>query len=108
MANQSPGIRALADSDDTRDASLLIGKYDDYRVENGHTTLKSDPGPDNGSSVDEAAEDEVAKRRKQQLEDGVTLPSKSARIDTDAETGSEFENAFNAFAKRKEAANNRA
>lgn len=105
MDTQPPGIQSLAGSDDTRDASSLIGLYDEHRVGSGQQSLRADPIPGNGSSVDEKA-DEVAKRRERQLEDGVTLPSKGARIDVDESTGdTEFERQFNAFAKRKEAAN---
>ena len=63
--------------------------------------MKADPEPDNGVNNDA---DELAERRRQQLEDGTTLPSKSARVSTDTETGDdEFERSFNAFAARKDA-----
>jgi len=103
MATQSPGIQALAGSDDTSDASSLIGMFDDYRVTQGDESLRIDPSPDNdGNSVDNTATDLAAKRARQ-LEDGVAIESKTARIDPNAESGTEFENAFNAFASRKEA-----
>lgn len=103
MDLQPPGIQALADSEDTADASTLIGMYDTYRVAQGDETLRSDPKPEiEDGSVDNKA-DEIAARRQRQLEDGVTIPSKNARIDPNADAGSEFENAFAAFAARKEA-----
>ena len=105
MDSQPPGIQSLASSDDTRDASSLINLYDDHRVDSGQKSLRADPIPDDGSSVDTKA-NEVARRRERQLEDGTALPSRSARIVTDDETGEdEFERSFNAFAKRKAAAN---
>lgn len=104
MESQSPGVKALAGSDDARDASLLISKYDEHRVANNLPTLKANPDPDNGG-VDKKAKDEVTKRRERQLEDGTTIESKNAKIDPNAESGSDFENAFNAFAKSKEAKN---
>lgn len=103
--SQSPGIQALGDSADVNDASTLIGLYDDYRVANGHPTMKADPEPDPGVTTEA---NELAERRKRQLEDGKTIPSKSARVDPDAESGEdEFERSFNAFAARKEAKNRR-
>lgn len=99
MATQPPGTQALAASDDPRDASLLIGQYDEHRVATGLPTLKADHVPDD-TVVDDKS-DEVAKRRAQQLEDGVTIESKKARIDPSAESGGEFEQAFDVFAKRQ-------
>lgn len=105
MAAQPPGIRALADSHDVRDASELIGKYDDYRVSVDLPSLRAVPESDGGDK--EVVVDKLAERRTQQLEDGTTLPSKSSRVDPNAESGDDFENAFNAFAARKTAANSR-
>lgn len=103
-AAQSPGVRALGNSDDVQDASTLLGLYDNYRVANGKPTMKADPEPDTGVKNDNA--DELAERRRQQLEGGTTLPSKSARVTTDGPEGEdEFERSFNVFAARKEAKN---
>ncbi len=99
-AIQPPGTQALGGSDDTRDASLLIGLYDDYLVANGSPTIKQDPAIDTGVTD---ITDEVAERRNRQLEDGATLPSRAARIDDSQSSGNEFDDAFNAFAARKDA-----
>lgn len=99
MADQPPGIQALANSDDPRDASELIGKYDAYRVANGMETLKA--VPDKSGDTEKA--NQLAQRRAQQLEDGATIPSRSARVDPSAESGDDFEAAFNAYAARRAA-----
>lgn len=99
FATQSPGTKALGESDDTRDASLLIGLYDDYRVEQGRPSMRTDPELDTG--VTEVT-DEVTQRRNRQLEDGTTLPSKAARVETDQEATDGFEDAFNAYAAKKD------
>lgn len=101
MATQPPGVQALAASDDPRDASTLIGKYDDHRVASNLPSLKADHVPDD-TVVDNTDEvDEVAQRRERQLEDGTTLPSQKTRIDVNAEPTDGFEAAFNAFAAKK-------
>ncbi len=99
FATQSPGTQALGESDDTRDASLLIGLYDDYRVDQGKTSMRTDPELDTG--VNEVA-DEVTQRRSRQLQDGTTLPSKPARVVETGENLDDFEKSFNAFAAKKE------
>lgn len=109
ITQQPPGVQNLADSDDPRDASTLLGMYDTYRVANGLETLKApseDPGkPDHESdSVVEKEASELEKRRQAQLESGTTVESKPAHINPNADSGeNEFERAFNAFAARKEA-----
>jgi hypothetical protein len=108
LDNQSPGIMALADSDDTNDASTLIGLYDDYLVANGDPTLKADPtepGVNNEEQKTDGADEpsDLAKRRQQQLTDGTTVPSKPAGIDPGGEAMDEFDQAFNYHAKRLEA-----
>jgi hypothetical protein len=104
LSAQSPGVQALSESDDTQDASTLIGLYDGHLVSEGKPSLKVDPG----TGVDD--EEEVpaqtnaqADKRKQQLADGSTVPSKSARVDGTGEAVSDFDAAFKVFAKRKEA-----
>lgn len=104
LNTQPPGIQALANSDDTADASSLIGLYDGFRVEDGLETLKVVSNDPDNSGVEEDRPNSVAERRRRQLESGSAVPSKSARIDPTAETGDDFERAFNAFAQRKEAA----
>lgn len=103
--DQPPGIQSLADSADTRDASTLIGMYDDYQVAHGEASIRKqspDPGQQGGVKEKEQI-DEVAARRAQQLEDGHSIPSKPAGVNTDQEATDGFEAAFNAFAARKEA-----
>jgi hypothetical protein len=102
LSTQPPGVQALSESDDTEDASTLIGLYDGHLVAEGQPTLKADPG---STSVNEVPADTTRAntRRQQQLEAGTTVPSKPARVDGTAEAGSEFEDAFAVFAKRKEA-----
>lgn len=106
FATQPPGVQNLGESADPADASTLIGLYDDYRVGQGHPTIKAKPDPEPDPGVTTEA-DELAKRRAQQLQDGETIPSKSARVNPDTEAPDEFEAAFNAFAARKEAKNRR-
>lgn len=110
LDQQPPGVMALADSDDTADASTLIGLYDQHLVASGKPSLKADPtepGVD-GNQEEETPEgsekSELDKKREQQLEDGVSAASKSAGVNADGEAPDEFEAAFNAFAARKERA----
>ena len=103
MSSQPAAVQGLADSDDVADATSLIGLYDTHRMANGLPSLKTDHIPD-GEVVEKTAEDDLAARRNQQLEDGTTLPSRTARIDPDSEGGDDFGNAFDMFAKRKDAA----
>ena len=107
LQKQPPGIAALSESDDTQDASALIGMYDDYLVANGKPTLKKETTPEPASKKDEEAagadESDLAKKRAQQLEDGTTIDSKNAKIDTGSDTGGDFEAAFAFHAKRKDA-----
>jgi len=106
---QPPGIQSLSDSDDAKDASALIGLYDSHLVAEGKPTLKADP-VDNGVDTKEAEEQQkkeaeaesLTKRRKQQLADGATIPSKNSRVDSRSEPVDDFEAAFNYHANRKE------
>ncbi len=102
---QAPGIRSLADSDDVADATSLLGLYDQNRVARGLPSMKADHSDED--VVDKTA-DQLAAKRQRQLQDGVTLDSRSAGIKPDTSGGDEFENAFNAFAARKEAERQRA
>ena len=108
LEKQSPGIAKLAESDDTADASTLIGMYDSHLVANGQPSLK--PNPDPGTGVEKKDEEaagagatDLAQKRAQQLEDGTTIESKNAKIDAGAEPKGDFEAAFDVFAKRKDA-----
>jgi len=97
---QPPGIQALADSDNTQDAMSLIGSFDDHLVASGQPTMravKTDPGP----GVETKA-NSIAEKRKQQLSSGTTIKSKPSGINPGAEDTTDFENAFNAFAKKRE------
>lgn len=113
LSSQPPGIQALGASDDTDDASSLIGMYDNHLVAAGQPSLKA---PEQGEKTDPTEpgvnEDEqqsgdeptsLASRRAQQLEDGTSIPSKSAGVNTDGESGDdEFERAFEHHAKKKD------
>lgn len=100
MESQPAVVQALAESDDVYDASSLIGLYDNYRVANDLPTLKATT--DHGDTVVDKETTSLAEKRALQLEAGETIPSQGARVDPNAESGNDFENAFNAFAARKE------
>lgn len=107
LADQPPGIAALSESDDTNDASALIGMYDAHLVENGKPSLKA-PTPEPASKKEDEVTDgadatALAKKRTQQLEDGTTIDSKNAKIDAGSEPLGDFETAFAFHAKRKDA-----
>ena len=101
LSDQPPGVRALSESDDTADASTLIGLYDGHLVASGKPSLKPDPEPGVNEVV--PAANPQANRRAAQLEAGSTVPSKPARVDATAEADGDFEAAFKVFAKRAEA-----
>jgi hypothetical protein len=101
LDTQPPGVRALSESDDTLDASTLIGLYDGHLVAQGQPSIKVNPEP--GVDDEAPAATPQANKRKQQLEAGSSVPSKSARVDGTAEAGTEFDAAFDVFAKRAEA-----
>ena len=102
LDEQSPGIQALTGSDDSKDASLLIGLYDTHLVAEGQPSLKAEedttivPGPGDEKP------NKIAEKRKQQLEDGATIKSKNSRIDPGAAEADDFESAFNFHAARKD------
>jgi len=102
---QPPGIAALSESDDTNDASALIGMYDNHLVANGKPTLKATPEPASNqeAKTDGSEATALAAKRAQQLEDGATIDSKNAQIDAGTEPRGDFETAFDAYAKRKDA-----
>jgi len=113
LDTQPPGVQSLSDSDDPQDASALIGLYDGHLVANGQPTLKADPKDNDGVDTEEttAQEEEtnsVAARRKQQLEDGTTIPSRNSRVDPSKEPVDDFEAAFAYHAKRKDRQRQRA
>lgn len=109
LDNQPPGVQGLAFSDDTRDASSLIGMYDDHLVADGQPSLRKDPtepGVEEEEVVAEGSEGptELEKRRQQQLDAGASIPSKPAGIDASAEATTEFDAAFAQFARKKDQA----
>jgi hypothetical protein len=106
--NEQPhGVSNLSLSDDTRDASTLIGLYDAHLVAGGQPSIKADP-TESGVKVPASkdAPTELETKRAQQLSDGASVASKKAGVNTDGPELDEFEAAFNVFAKRK--AQNRA
>jgi hypothetical protein len=98
LTGQPMGVAQLADSDDPRDASTLIGLYDSHLVANGKPTLKADPP----TGVDEVPLTPLEKKRAQQLEDGAAPPSKKSGVNTDGPETTEFEAAFEVFARKQE------
>jgi len=105
LVQQPPGIAALSESDDTKDASALISMYDEHLVANGKPTLKATPEPASKleENPDGSEATNLAKKRAQQLADGTTVESRNAKIDAGAEPKGDFEAAFDSFAKRKDA-----
>jgi len=103
LNNQPAAVKTLAASDDAQDASSLIGLYDNHRIANKLPSLKAAPIDDlGGDGIDTATELEL--KRQRQLDAGISVPSKNARIVTSGdETGDTFTDAFAAYAKRKDA-----
>jgi len=105
LADQPLGVYHLAESDDPRDASTLIGLYDSHLVTSGKPTLKADP-PTGVNKVEKTVEDrqltELERKRRKQLEDGASVASRKAGVNTDGPATSEFEAAFEVFARKKE------
>lgn len=105
LNEQPPGIIALSESDDTDDASTLIGMYDNHLVSVGQPSMKPDPKPGvNEEAVPAGAElTDLEKRRGRQLESGNrSVSSKPAGIAADTESMDGFEKSFNVFASKKE------
>lgn len=102
LATQSPGIQDLAESDDVQDASSLIGLYDSHLVANDKPSLRKTDHVETDTVVEDKATS-LEQKRAQQLEDGATIPSKSAGISPDSESEGEFVDAFAVFAKRQDA-----
>ena len=102
MASQPAAVQTLADSREVADATSLIGLYDNHRIVNGMPSLKKSDPVSSKEGVDTSSKDSVAERRERQKQAGITVPSKSARVDPNADGGSDFEAAFNAYAKRRE------
>jgi hypothetical protein len=78
--------------------------YDNYLVTNNLPTLKNDPGPgvNNGDKPDGSELSSNAKKRAEQLASGTSVASKSAGVTTGDTVTDNFEDAFNAYAARKE------
>jgi len=104
LDKQPPGVVALSFSDEPADASALIGLYDGHLVAEGQPSLKaSDPGPGVEKTEKQKEAEKLAAKRAQQLADGTTVKSKPSQIGPGDGESDEFETAFAAFAKRKEA-----
>ena len=103
LTSQPAAVQTLAESDDAKDASSLIGLYDNHRIANKLPSLKVAPDDDlGGDEIDTATELEL--KRQRQLDAGMSVPSRNARIVTSGdETGDTFTDAFAAYAKRKDA-----
>jgi len=100
LEGRPPGVHSLAESADANDALALIGMYDSHLIANGFASLKeaNDPGP-GVKEVDKPTD--LAARRARQLEDGSSIPSKPAGVNTGDDEGlDEFESAFKVFANR--------
>jgi hypothetical protein len=106
LDSQPLGVANLADSDDPRDASTLIGLYDSHLVANKKPSLRADPATgveeDEVESVVEPQLTELERKRRKQLEDGATVASRKTSVNADGPATSEFEAAFEVFARKKE------
>lgn len=104
MDMQPPGIRSLADSVEPEDAIALIGMFDLNRVANGTQSLKkaTPDGVENNADEQQMEADKLKERRKQQLNDGATVKSKSAKIDPGGKAGGEFTDYFDFYANKRE------
>ncbi len=105
MTDQPQGVSSLSESEDARDASTLIGLYDAYLVAEGQPSIKADPIESGVKKEEEPGKPEPTEletRRAKQLEDGATVASQKAGIQTDGPELDEFEAAFNVFAKKKD------
>lgn len=106
LSNQPAAVRSLAASEDAEDASSLIGLYDDHRIANDIPSLRAVP-EDTGDDSSTATELEA--KRQRQLDAGLTIQSKPARIVTNEDgSGDAFEDAFAAYAARNDAKHQRA
>jgi len=102
LSTQPAAVQSITSTGTVEETISLFGLYDNFRVASGMEPLRNTDHSESESVVDNAASD-LERKREQQLEDGATISSRSARIDPNAESGSEFEEAFNVFAKRQDA-----
>jgi hypothetical protein len=102
LASQPAAVQTLAESLEVADATSLIGLYDNHRIVTGLPSLKKSDPVSGKEGVDTSGKDSVAERRERQKQAGVTVQSKSARVDPNADSESDFDAAFNAYAKRRE------
>ncbi len=93
-----PGVvQGLAASDSTEDAAALLDLYNTNLLASGKDPIKT-PVASGGQSNEV---DDVAARRKQQLEGAETIRSQGSGIDPgEAAGGTEFENAFGFYADK--------
>lgn len=109
LDERPPGVQGLSASEDPRDAIELIGLYDRHLVAKGEPSLRK-PTDDGGDKdpiepgVDDTTQlSEIERRRERQQSAGVSVPSKPSGVDTSAGAGDPFEQAFEYFAKKREA-----
>jgi hypothetical protein len=106
LTGQPLGVANLAESDDPRDASTLISLYDSHLIANKKPSLRADPATGVNEEGKEHGEErqltQLERKRQQQLADGASVASKKSGVNTDGPATSEFEAAFEVFAKKKE------
>ncbi len=95
---QDPAIQAYASSDNVDDAASLIQAFDRYLTATGKMD-KFNAAPGGEKTADPNA-DELARRRRQQLESGDDVTSHRSGIGGNADAPGEYDAAFNAFADK--------
>lgn len=103
LADQPTATQGLADSDAAKDAASLLGYYDNHLVASGKTSIRSADGKTPVASGGSSEADQLAARRRQQLEDGDTLRGRRAGIQPGDAEGDGFESDFAFFANRRKA-----
>lgn len=97
IGSQSDVVQGLAASDRDKDAAALLDLYNTSLLASGKDPIKT-PVASGGRSNEV---DDIAARRRQQLEDAETIRSKGSGIDPgEAAGGSEFDNLFGFFADK--------
>lgn len=104
--NKQPlAVQNIADSPEVQDTVDLFRLYDDHLIANNLPSIRPADHVNQSTVVDDNKQSALQQKRQQQQQDGVTLPSKGVKIDPSTETGTEFENVFNALAAREDAKN---
>ena len=97
IGTQASAVQGLAASDKTNDAAALLDLYNTNLVASGKDPIKTPVA--SGGRSNEA--DDLAAKRKQQLEDAETIRSTGSGIDPgEAAGGTEFENNFAFYAAK--------